>query len=135
MTPKTDADARVASGAPSRVGYFRWVICALLLFGVTKNYMDRNVLGVLNVTLQHQFGWSQADYSNLVVALHAAYALGVLLIGRLIDPLGARTGYAGAMAFWSLASMATALRSSLSAFVVSRFALGFGEAAVFPASI
>ena len=115
--------------------YFRWLICALLLFGVTKNYMDRNVLGVLNVTLQHQFGWSQVDYSNLVVAFQAAYALGMLLIGRLIDRLGTRVGYAVAMAFWSLASMATALGSSLSAFAVSRFALGFGEAAVFPASI
>jgi MFS transporter, ACS family, hexuronate transporter len=133
--PENSADRRIAPEASSRAGYFRWVICALLLFGVTKNYMDRNVLGVLNVTLQHQFGWSQVDYSNLVVAFQAAYALGMLLIGRLIDRLGTRVGYAVAMVFWSLASMATALGSSLSAFAVSRFALGFGEAAVFPASI
>src|SRR5256885_9873194 len=38
----------------SHAGYFRWVICTLLLFGTTKNYMDRNVLGVLNKTLQHR---------------------------------------------------------------------------------
>src|SRR5580700_7767604 len=103
------ADRRLAPEMFARCGYFRWVICALLLFGVTKNYMDRNVLGVLNVTLQHQFGWSQVDYSDLVVAFQAAYALGMLLIGRLIDRLGTRAGYAAAMAFWSLASMATAL--------------------------
>jgi ACS family hexuronate transporter-like MFS transporter len=52
---------------PSRLGYFRWVICGLLLLGTTKNYMDRNVLGVLRVTLQHELGWNEIDYGNLVV--------------------------------------------------------------------
>jgi MFS transporter, ACS family, hexuronate transporter len=131
----TVADGCVAAGVSSRAGNFRWFICALLLFGTTKNYMDRNVLGVLNVTLQHQFGWTQVDYSNLVVAFQAAYALGMLIVGRLIDRLGTRLGYALAMTFWSLASMATAFGTSLGSFGASRFALGFGEAAVFPASI
>jgi MFS transporter, ACS family, hexuronate transporter len=120
---------------PLRIGNFRWVICALLFFGVTKNYMDRNVLGVLNVTLQHQLGWNEIDYSNLVVAFQAAYGLGMLVVGRLIDKLGTRLGYALAMIFWSLASMATALGGSFLSFAISRCALGFGEAAVFPASI
>jgi MFS transporter, ACS family, hexuronate transporter len=119
----------------SHPGYFRWVICALLLFGTTKNYMDRNVLGVLNKTLQHDLGWSEIDFSNLVIAFQAAYAVGMLLVGRLIDKLGTRLGYALAMIFWSLASMGTALGSSLTSFAISRVALGFGEAAVFPASI
>jgi ACS family hexuronate transporter-like MFS transporter len=119
----------------SYAGYFRWVICTLLLFGTTKNYMDRNVLGVLNKTLQHDLGWSEIDYSNLVVAFQAAYALGMVVVGRFIDKLGTRLGYALAMIFWSLASMGTALGSSFASFTVSRVALGFGEAAVFPASI
>ena len=132
---RAPTNERIVAGVRSHIGHFRWLICTLLFFGVTKNYMDRNVLGVLNVTLQHQLGWSQVDYGNLVVAFQAAYALGMLLIGRLIDRLGTRLGYALAMAFWSLASMGTALGSSLTSFAVSRFALGFGEAAVFPASI
>ncbi|HTF23148.1 MAG TPA: MFS transporter [Candidatus Limnocylindria bacterium] len=121
--------------APSGTSYFRWVICTLLLFGTTKNYMDRNVLGVLNKTLQHDLGWSEIDYSNLVVSFQAAYALGMVVVGRLIDKLGTRLGYAVAMVFWSLASMGTALGSSLTSFAFSRVALGFGEAAIFPASI
>src|SRR6266849_6452765 len=136
------ADAEAAKGneqAPPAVssyaGYFRWVICTLLLFGTTKNYMDRNVLGVLNKTLQHDLGWSEIDYSNLVVSFQAAYALGMVVVGRLIDKLGTRLGYALAMVFWSLASMGTALGSSLTSFATSRVALGFGEAAIFPASI
>jgi MFS transporter, ACS family, hexuronate transporter len=116
-------------------GRYRWVICGVLLLGVTKNYMDRGVLGVLNVTLQHRFGWGEIDYSKLVVAFQAAYAVGLLLTGRIIDRLGTRTGYALAMAFWSIASMCTAIGSSLAAFAICRVALGFGEAAVFPASI
>jgi ACS family hexuronate transporter-like MFS transporter len=137
QTEAADSAVRESASAkmPSRQGYFRWVICTLLLLGTTKNYMDRNVLGVLRVTLQHDLGWNEIDYGNLVIVFQAAYALGMLVVGWLVDRLGTRLGYALAMIFWSLASMGTALASSLTGFAVSRFALGFGEAAVFPASI
>ena len=129
--PQASATTTVAS----RLGYFRWVICGLLLLGTTKNYMDRQVLGVLKTTLQHDFSWNEIDYSKLVAAFQFAYAAGMLLVGGLIDRLGTRLGYALAMIFWSLASMGTALANSLTGFRMSRYALGFGEAAVFPASI
>jgi ACS family hexuronate transporter-like MFS transporter len=116
-------------------GRFRWVICGLLFFGVTKNYMDRQVLGVLKGPLQHEFGWNEIDYGNLVFSFQAAYALGMIFVGRLIDRLGTRIGYAVAMVFWSLASMGHAMAFSLASFGAARFALGFGEAGVFPASI
>jgi MFS transporter, ACS family, hexuronate transporter len=116
-------------------GNFRWVICGLLFFGVTKNYMDRQVLGVLKGPLQHEFGWNEIDYGNLVFAFQAAYALGMIFVGRLIDRFGTRIGYAVAMVFWSLASMGHAIAFSLPSFVAARAALGFGEAGVFPASI
>ena len=118
-----------------KAGHFRWIICTLLLLGVTKNYMDRQVLGVLKTTLQHEMGWNEIDYSNLVFTFQAAYALGMVLVGRLIDRLGTRLGYALAMVFWSLASMGHAVAGSLGSFMVARSALGFGEAGVFPASI
>jgi MFS family permease len=92
---------------------FRWVICALLLLGMTKNYMDRQVIGILKTTLQHQFAWSEIDYGNLVAAFQAAYALGLLFVGRFIDRLGTRVGYALAMAIWSLASITQGWMSSL----------------------
>jgi MFS transporter, ACS family, hexuronate transporter len=130
------ADSEAAASAPSsRAGYFRWVICALLLFGTTKNYMDRQVLGVLKTTLQHDLGWNEIDYGNLVFAFQAAYAVGMVVVGRLIDRLGTRLGYALAMVFWSLASMGHVLGSSFTSFIVARSALGFGESGVFPASI
>jgi MFS transporter, ACS family, hexuronate transporter len=146
--PRSIADGVVAPKTPratpssnplirmlSFTGHFRWVICALLLFGVTKNYMDRQVLGVLKVTLQQTFGWNEIQYGNLVTVFQGAYALGMLLVGRLIDRLGTRMGYALAMVFWSIASMAHAAANSFASFAGARFALGFGEAGVFPASI
>ena len=117
------------------IGNFRWVICALLLFGTTKNYVDRQVIGVLKTTLQHDLGWSEIDYGNLVFTFQAAYALGMLLVGRLIDWTGTRLGYALAMTGWSLATIGHGMATSFTGFLGARFGLGFGEAGVFPASI
>lgn len=135
MREKTAAGEASSAKVSSRVGYFRWVICALLLLGVTKNYMDRQVLGVLKTTLMHDFHWSEIDYAKLVKAFQIAYAVGMVTMGWLVDRLGTRLGYAVAMIFWSLASMGTALANSLRGFALSRYALGLGEPAVFPASI
>jgi MFS transporter, ACS family, hexuronate transporter len=137
-TPDSGTSERVQEvvhSIGSQVGHFRWVICALLLFGVTKNYMDRQVLGLLKTTLQHDLGWNEIDYSNLVLAFQAAYAVGMVIAGRLVDRLGTRLGYALAMVFWSLASMAHAVAGSFVSFLAARAALGLGEAGVFPASI
>ena len=97
--------------------------------------MDRQVLGLLKTTLQHSLGWNEIQYSNIVVAFQAMYAVGMLLTGRFIDKVGTRIGYAVAMVFWSLAAMGHAIANSLTGFIVARGALGFGEAANFPASI
>src|SRR5712691_10425361 len=135
-----DSEAAMLNHQPranvsARAGYFRWVICALLLLGTTKNYMDRWVISALKTTLQHDLGWNEINYSDLVFAFQAAYAVGMLVVGRLIDRLGTRLGYAIVMVFWSLASMAHAVGSSFSSFLLARMALGFGESGVFPASI
>src|SRR5579883_2141433 len=125
----------LARTASLLAGRFRWVICALLFLGVTKNYMDRQVLGILKGPLQHAFGWSEIDYGNLVSFFQLAYAAGMLGMGALIDRVGTRIGYGISMVFWSTAAMAHAAAGSLAAFMAARSALGFFEAGVFPASI
>src|ERR1700740_3415815 len=114
-----DLSARPLTGLHS-AGFFadrfRWIICGLLFLGVTKNYIDRQVLGVLKGPLQHEFGWNEIDYGNLVFAFQTAYALGMVCMGRLIDRLGTRIGYAVAMVFWSVASMGHAIANSLVGF-------------------
>jgi len=135
LTPAIPASESEVPTAISRVGYFRWIICTLLLLGTTKNYMDRQVLGVLKSTLQHDLGWNEIDYGNLVFAFQAAYAVGMVAVGWVVDRVGTRLGYALAMIFWSLASMGHALGSSFTSFLAARSALGLGESGVFPASI
>lgn len=111
----------------------RWVICSLLFTGATINYIDRQVLAVLKPTLQAQLGWSEVAYGNIVTAFQAAYAVGMLLVGRFIDRVGARAGLAATAAFWALATMAHAAASSVPGFSAARVALGLGEAGMFPA--
>src|SRR5439155_12188119 len=82
---------------------FRWVICGLLFFATTINYMDRQIIGVLKPTLQNELNWNEIDYSNIVFAFQIAYALGGLLAGRFIDLFGVRLGYSISVIGWSLA--------------------------------
>jgi MFS transporter, ACS family, hexuronate transporter len=117
------------------VGRFRWVVCALLFFATTVNYMDRQVLGLLAPVLEKEIGWNEIQYGNIVTAFQAAYAIGLLAFGRLIDAVGTRNGYSFSIVFWSLAAMAHGLVRSVPGFGAARFALGLGEAGNFPAAV
>ncbi len=67
--------AAAASGAVRRVGNRRWLICGLLFFAATINYVDRQVIGILKPTLQTEFGWAELDYSRIVFSFQTAYAI------------------------------------------------------------
>jgi MFS transporter, ACS family, hexuronate transporter len=90
---------------------------------------------VLAPELQRVIGWNEIQYSNLVNAFQAAYAIGLLLAGGFMDRVGTRIGYAVAIGVWSLATMGTALVSTVLGFGVARFVLGIGESGNFPAAI
>lgn len=113
----------------------RWLICALLFFAATVNYMDRQVIGLLKPTLQVQFGWTETGYSNIVLAFQFAYGGGILFIGKFIDWVGTRRGFSLAVFVWSLSAMAHAAAGSMLQFAAARFCLGIGEAGSFPASV
>ncbi|HEU4786602.1 MAG TPA: MFS transporter, partial [Gemmatimonadaceae bacterium] len=93
------------------------------------------VIGILKPTLQQELGWSDIDYGHIVFAFSLAYAIGLLVSGRLIDRLGTKIGYALALTIWSVAAMAHAAARSIGGFAAARVALGLGEAANFPAAI
>jgi ACS family hexuronate transporter-like MFS transporter len=137
-----------------KIGHYRWVICALIFFATTINYIDRQVIGILKNTLQTEFGWNEIDYSNIVFAFQLAYAIGLVISGRLMDRLGTKIGYAIAVVIWSFAAIAHAeavvfgpwaagvlalvgfvALPSVAGFIAARFALGLGEAGNFPAAI
>jgi MFS transporter, ACS family, hexuronate transporter len=119
----------------TRRSHIRWVICGLLFFATTVNYMDRQVLGILKPMLERDLHWSEADYGWMVSAFQLAYALMMPIAGRLLDRIGVRTGYALATLVWSLASMSHALCRTSWQFIAARFGLGIGEASNFPAAI
>jgi ACS family hexuronate transporter-like MFS transporter len=119
-------------GGPGRV---RWTICAMLFAATSINYMDRQVIGLLKPTLQNSIGLTEVHYGYIVAAFQVAYAVGLVVAGRLVDRLGSRVGYSLFMGVWSLAGMAHALARSALGFGIARFFLGLGEAGNFPAAI
>ena len=129
----------VTAGGPvaesSGVGRYRWIICALLFFATTINYMDRQVIGLLKPTLQADLHWSEIDYGNIIFSFQLAYALGLVFVGRVMDWIGTRKGFSLAVFLWSIAAMAHAGARSVFGFSAARFALGLGESGSFPASI
>jgi ACS family hexuronate transporter-like MFS transporter len=145
----------------SGVGYYRWVICVLLLFAAIINYVDRQVIGILKPTLSDAFGWKdERIYSSIVFSFQLAYAIGFMVAGKFMDTVGVRRGFALAVTIWSLAAVAhgaaglvtglnlpvlnldantgfavVTLAGGAAGFALARFALGLGESGSFPASI
>jgi len=118
-----------------KVGYYRWTICALLFFATTINYIDRQVIGILAPVLQKEIGWNEIEYGYIITAFQTAYAIGMFLVGRFMDKVGTKIGYAVGVTIWSIAAMAHALARSVIGFASARFALGLGESGNFPAAI
>src|SRR5882757_3742715 len=125
--PQTDA-ARPADN-------YRWVVCALLFFAATINYMDRQIIGLLKPILAQEFNWTETDYANIVFSFQLAYAIGLLTVGGVIDRIGVKRGFSLAVILWSIAAAAHGWARSVAGFCVARFGLGMAEAGNFPASI
>ncbi|MSU47562.1 MAG: MFS transporter [Opitutus sp.] len=145
----------------AQVGYYRWMICALLLFAATINYVDRQIISILKTTLTKEFNWTdERIYAGIVFSFQLAYAIGMLAAGRIIDRIGLRLGFAIFIALWSLAAIGHAfahklpefglpalvidtklgfatitLTGAAAGFALMRFLLGLGEAGNFPAAI
>lgn len=141
----------------SRPTKVRWLICALLFFAAAINYIDRQVIGILKPTLQEQFHFDEQDYAAIVFTFQAAYAIGLLLSGRIMDRIGVRRGFALAVVVWSIGAVmhgaadwlpwlriptlsidppaVVFLGGATAGLALSRLVLGLGEAGNFPASI
>src|SRR5882724_10124699 len=118
-----------------RIGRYRWVICALLFAATAINYIDRQTIGVLKPTLQAELKWTESSYVDIVFWFQAAYAIGYLGFGPIIDRIGARAGYAVAFTVWTLAHIGHGFVHSITQFALMRFTLGLGESGSFPSSL
>jgi len=117
------------------VGRYRWVICALLFFATTVNYIDRQILALLKSTLDHELGWTNEQFGEVNAAFQGAYGVSLLLFGALVDRVGTKIGYALSIAAWSLAAIGHSFAGSLAGFTNARIALGLGEGGNFPSAI
>jgi len=119
-------------------GNYRYRILAMLFIATTINYMDRSIMGILGPTLQEKFNWTNADYGYINMSFKAAYAIGMITMGSIIDRFGTRFGYTLSIAIWSIFGMLhAAVRPAFAfvGFIGARFGLGFGEAGNFPAAV
>lgn len=117
------------------IGNYRWRVLVLIFFATTINYIDRQVIGMLKPFIAEDLGWTESGYGYIVTAFQVAYAMGLLLAGRILDKIGTKTGYTIAIAVWSFAGMAHAAARSVFSFGIARFFLGLGESANFPAAV
>jgi ACS family hexuronate transporter-like MFS transporter len=137
-----------------KISKYRWTICGLLFCATTVNYLDRQVLSILQPALSEKFNWTNSDYANITAAFQFCYAIAVLFAGRFIDWIGTKKGYAWAIAIWSLAATIHAfaigiggiispalsiigivLPISVIGFIFGRIVLAIGEAGNFPAAV
>lgn len=126
---------RGAAPPVPRAGRYRWLIIGLLFVATTVNYIDRTMLGLLAPVLGDELGWSENDYGNIVTAFQAAYALGFLLMGWLIDRFGPKIGYSIAITIWTIGHIAHGFAGSVVSFMAARVILGVGEAGHFPSVV
>ena len=121
--------------ASSGIGRYRWLVCSLLFFATTINYVDRQILSLLKPILDVELGWTNEQFGMVNAAFQASYAVGLLAFGALIDRVGTKIGYAISIAAWSVAAMGHALVGSVNGFLAARLALGLGEGGNFPSAI
>lgn len=139
----------------TQYGRFRWTIIALLFSATTINYLDRQVLSLLQPMLAETYSWTNVDYANIASVFQIAYAVSMLFVGRIVDKMGVKNSYAWAITIWSAGAMLHAfalpigqagvsvfnwtgigvVSASVLGFMISRAVLAFGEAANFPVAI
>lgn len=113
----------------------RWWMLSLVFLATTINYLDRQVMGLLKPVLEKEFSWDEKDYSYIVMAFTTTYAVGYMAMGRFIDRVGTKIGYAVSLIVWSLASIGHGFVKSTIGFIIARSTLGISEAGNFPAAI
>ena len=117
-----------------KIRHLRWYICGLVCLATIINYLDRQVFSILAPDLQREIGWSELEYGRIVIAFQVAYAVMMLVSGRIIDRIGTKLSFSLAVTAWSAVEMAHALARSAFGFGVARFFLALTEAANFPAA-
>ena len=108
---------------------------ALIFLATTINYLDRIMFGFLMPKIRQDMVIDDVMYGRLTASFEAAYTIGFLIMGKVVDRYGTRIGYMAATIWWSIASAAHGLAKTPMDLGMWRFMLGLGEAGNFPAAI
>ena len=117
-----------------KIKNLRWWIVVLIFFAAVLNYVDRQTLSALAPTIQKDLDMNDQDYANVVNIFLVAYTIAYLFSGRIADKMGTRKGMFVFVAWWSIANAFTAAANSIASLSAYRFALGLGEAGIWPAA-
>lgn len=155
---------KILNAANETMTRYRWTVCALLFFATTINYMDRQIIGLLKPELSAEFHWSESDYGWITGIFSLVYAVSMMFVGKFVDKVGTKKGYAWAIGLWSFGACLHAVCGiftewytgiedakgltdatgsivptitivSLCAFIFARIVLAVGEAGNFPSAI
>lgn len=132
---------------------WRWVMCAMLFFATTINYMDRQVLSLTwKDFISPEFDWNDDIYGTITAAFSFFYLVANIFAGKFVDFVGTKKGYFWSIVIWSIGAVMHAFCGiftlqvigatgvmvatvSMYAFLVCRCILAAGEAGNFPAAI
>lgn len=117
-----------------KIPCLRWLVAFALFSAALLNYLDRNVLGLLAVSIQKDLSISNQGYASIINFFLIAYTIANLLSGRVVDKLGVRLSLALFVGWWTIANAFTGLARSLTQLCGLRFMLGLGEAGCYTAS-
>ncbi len=120
---------------PNQPSKTRWWILALLFILTTNNYLDRIVINVLSPVILEDLKFDKQHFGYVSGAFQFTYAIGFLIMGKLIDRYGTRKGYSIAIVWWSVSAGLHALSRSWLDLGFWRGMLGLGESGNFPAAI
>src|SRR5215213_10723346 len=102
MLTETKGKGTLSSSTANSTNY-RWVICALLFFSTTINYLDRQVLSLTwKDHLVPEFHWTDSDYGTITALFSIFYAVSLLFAGRFVDWMDTKKGFLWAIGIWSL---------------------------------
>ena len=112
---------------------YRWVICFMLFFATTINYLDRQVLSLTwKDFIAPEFYWTNNDYGTITALFSIFYAISMLFAGRLVDKLDTKKGFMWAIGVWSFGAILHAFCGiATSGILTGHWLVSFGEAKQF----
>ncbi|HOV84555.1 MAG TPA: MFS transporter [Paludibacteraceae bacterium] len=112
---------------------YRWVICFMLFFATTINYLDRQVLSLTwKDFIAPEFYWTNNDYGTITALFSIFYAISMLFAGRLVDKLDTKKGFMWAIGIWSFGAILHAFCGiATSGILTGHWLVSFGEAKQF----